>query len=382
MIGRRIPPVYSPVVPSSLLTAALGFPDTRVTLERWLLETFHAQHAVLTDSGTSALVLALRLSYNRRPVAMPGYACIDIIAAAERAGVAVVLYDTDAATLSPDIASLRQVLEAGARTIVVTPLFGYPVDIAAVSALASEFGATVLEDAAQGAGAELNGSRVGEGGDLTVVSFGRGKGSTGGSGGALLARRRDLVDALREHGARLQTSHARAFDVVALAAQWLLARPWLYALPAAIPSLQLGQMVYHPAREPARLPAMNARILSSAMKRDPHEVSLRRARAAHLSEAADRGRRLQPIAPIPGATPGYLRLAGRSPGRAQDIPVMGIVRPYPITLAEHDVTRRVLLRPPGSLSGAVDLRDRLLTVPTHSRLAMRDVERIARWLSE
>jgi len=135
MSWRRVPPVLSPVAPGALLHAlagALGVERAdRSMLESRLATFFRADGALLTDSGTSALVLALRLAV--RPgdtVAMPGYACIDIIAAAIGAGVRVRLYDVEPRTLSPDLDSLASAIGAGTRAIVVAPFWGYPPDMA------------------------------------------------------------------------------------------------------------------------------------------------------------------------------------------------------------------------------------------------------------
>ena len=64
---------------------------------------YAATDVVLTDSGTSALILALQaLVPAGGTVAYPAYACIDLTAAALGAGMRVRLYDLDPATLSPD----------------------------------------------------------------------------------------------------------------------------------------------------------------------------------------------------------------------------------------------------------------------------------------
>src|SRR6185436_12116325 len=83
----------------------------------------------------------------------------------------------------------------GVSAVVVAPLFGYPVDFPAVQSIADAAGVLVIEDAAQGAGATLNGVRVGALGTVSILSFARGKGTTGGSGGALLVRGDQFSDA-------------------------------------------------------------------------------------------------------------------------------------------------------------------------------------------
>jgi len=121
-------------------------------------------------------------------VAYPGYGCIDLSAAAVRAGVKVRLYDLDPVTLSPDLSSLGKTISRGVDAIVVAHMFGYPADVPGVRDLASNAGVTVIEDAAQAAGGTLETVPLGALADASILSFGRGKGTTAGSGGALLFR--------------------------------------------------------------------------------------------------------------------------------------------------------------------------------------------------
>ena len=84
------------------------------------------------------------------------------------------LYDICPENLGPDFDSLRRAVEAGARTVVVAHLFGIPVDLDRSRALCAEFGATLIEDAAQGAAGQWRGRPLGTYGSLGVLSFGRG----------------------------------------------------------------------------------------------------------------------------------------------------------------------------------------------------------------
>ena len=138
------------------------------------------------------LALEVAAAVTHAPVALPAYCCYDVATAADGAGVAFHLYDLEPETLSPDLASLRRSFDAGARSVVVAHLYGVPADLAAVRALAAEFGAIVIEDAAQGSGCEWRGRPAGAHGALGVLSFGRGKGVTGGKGGALLVNEPSL----------------------------------------------------------------------------------------------------------------------------------------------------------------------------------------------
>jgi hypothetical protein len=378
--------VLSPISPAAVLrgtAAACGILAAHeAPILAALSRRFAARHVLLTDSGTSALVLALRIAASRgATVAFPSYACVDLLAAARYAGVGVRLYDVQPETLGPDLVSLRAALRRGANVVVVAPLYGYPVDMPALLDLAAEHGVPVIEDAAQGAGGTLGGQRTGTTGAMAIVSFGRGKGTTGGSGGALLARSDAFGERLDAARATLRP-RARGFaDMVKLSAQWILARPALYGIPSAVPALRLGEMVYHPADEPAAIAAAALRVLPSALAADDAVIAARRVRAAELTASVSAGRRFRAVLPIAGAEPGYLRLAVLDQALGGPAPRFGVLRGYPIALDEHPVAREVLLPGESAGAGARTLRDQLLTAPTHSRMSVREVQHLRRWLA-
>lgn len=387
MIWRRVPPVVSPIDTRSIATAAWGTlrPPTRRAdgPARGLARMFSADECLLTDSGTSALTLALRLAVPAGSlVAFPAYACIDVIAAAQRADVRVTLYDMHPDSLSPDVDSVRRMLGKGARALVVAPLFGYPPDMRHLMALADEHDVPLIEDAAQAAGGRISGERLGAFGDISVLSFGRGKGMTTGGGGALLlrgARTSERADLAR---AELGAARRGVGVTLGLAAQWLLARPATYAVPAAIPALKLGQMVYRPASEPRAMSAAAEAVLPTALAMDDQEVRHRQKRASQiLAGIAAGGSRFRQICSSPDARPGYLRLAMLdADGGSRAEPRLGIMRGYPVTLDEHPETRRVLEPGEAKIPGARLLRDRLVTLPTHSRVSAADTARIIEWV--
>lgn len=386
MTWRYQPPVFSPVEARTLfagVAAASGFGATaRASVRGALCARFDALECLLTDSGTSALVLAIRtLVPHGGTIALPAYACIDLTAAAVKAGAKVRLYDLDPATLSPDIDSLRAALDRGVDALVVAHLYGYPADMRTVRAIAGSRGIPVIEDAAQGAGGTLGGAAAGAFGDLVVLSFGRGKGLSGGSGGALLARTPALAGAIEEMESTLAAPARGEADLVTFGAQWVLGRPSLYRLPASIPGLALGEMIYHPAKEPAAMAISAVGILSAAMRLDAGEIRARRARASTLLDAARASRSFAPVAALPDAVPGYLRLAVLNIGRRrQPAPELGAVRAYPLTLAEHEQLRPILLSGERAGEGAGTLRSSLFTLPVHSRVTAIDIDRLSRWL--
>ena len=376
-------PTYSPL-PAGAVLAALGTHDPRAHLAAELCATYGATEVILTDSGTSALALALRAAVARRPglpCALPGYGCYDLATAAIAAGVRVVLYDLNPQTLAPDEASLETALARGAAALVAVHLYGVPVPMDLMRRAADGANALLIEDAAQGVGGSWAGRPLGAHGALGVLSFGRGKGMTGGGGGALLIRERhSTLDAFT---GSLPEPRGTLPYLVKLVAQWALARPALYAIPAGIPALRLGETVY---REPGTIEAMRAataRVLGRTRPLALSEAGTRLRNAARLIAHAGTST-VRTMAPVPGGIPGWLRLptmvGSRVRAHAMENARLGILPGYPLplgtlpALASH---RNDSCDLPGSARLARDL----WTLPTHSRLTERDLLALERWLS-
>lgn len=380
---RHQPPVYSPI-PSGILWGAMAgaarpSADARPALRERLRREFHAPGVVLSGSGTAALELALRAALRRRGpdslVALPCFSCFDVATAAVGAGCRVAFYDLDPESLAPDLESLRRALERGAGVVVVSYLYGVPVDWEALERCARPFAAILVEDAAQGHGASWRGRPLGSLGPLSVVSFGRGKGWTGGGGGALLARAGEM---LADPDPSLEEPHGMAVEGGALArtaAHWALGRPSLYGIPRMLPFLRLGETRYRDPEPPTGMSRSCASLLEGSFAAAGEEAARRRGIAASLIRQIPRGIHLRPLRAAPGGTPGYLRLplrlsrgmAGfRSPRRAMRL---GVMPSYPRLLPELPQLRH---RSEGGdderWPGGATLVRELVTLPSHSLL--------------
>ena len=385
MIARHQLPVFSPIEVASIARAVgptiAGSAAPLLAVSSALRARYGAGAVALTDSGTSALVMALRLVAGRGgTVAYPGYACVDLTSAAERAGVKVRLYDLDPQTLSADLDSLRAVLRRGVDAVVAVHLFGYPADVVAMTEIAIEHGVTVIEDAAQGAGGTLRRGLLGSLGALSVLSFGRGKGTTGGNGGALLSVHSAWNRRVDYAAAALGRPAAGWGDLAAATAQWMLGRPSIYGIPASIPALHLGEMIYHPAAEPRSLSMAAASLVRRALRAADEELAVRRRIAERLSVLVARAPAIRPVRAVEGGNPGYLRFPVVDAQNRPAAPSLGVLRPYPGTLCDQGPLRPLLHPGEAAGPGALELGAHLFTLPTHSLVSATDLDRLERWL--
>ena len=145
--------VYSPVPLRGLAAAtAAALGGNRHSLDQLdllLRREYASDEVLLCGSGTQAIQLAIqngRDEIGRQvAVALPAFSCFDVASAAVGAKGPVILYDLDPLSLSPDLESLERALAAGARIVVVAPLYGIPVDWDAIQDLASSHGATLAQ---------------------------------------------------------------------------------------------------------------------------------------------------------------------------------------------------------------------------------------------
>ena len=383
---RRQPPVYSPLGAGALYRAfrtawAPTGEGARTTLSAILESRYDADRVILTGSGTEALTAAIRVAHPEEdaPVALPAFTCYDVGTAAVGAGRPIILYDVDPTTLGPDWASLEAALTSGARTIVVASLYGVPVDWDRVQDLATRHDAAVIEDAAQGVGASWRGRPLGSLGPVSVLSFGRGKGWTGGRGGAVLLRGET---ASLEEPYRVGTTAIREASVaLAALAQWILTRPSLYELPRRLPWLHLGETRYHEPNPPQRMPRVAAALAAAVIDEVDRESALRRRTATLLRSGAARNPEIElPVEPEHGVS-GYLRLPCRVLSSRErdrilsDLAAVGVAPSYPRSLDRVPQIRDHLART-DSVPGAEALAAELVTLPTHSLLERRDTERL------
>jgi dTDP-3-amino-3,4,6-trideoxy-alpha-D-glucose transaminase len=166
------------------------------------------KHCIGVANGTDALTIALR-ALGVGPgdeVVMPSFTFYATAEAAIVAGATPVFCDIDLDTFCVTAETVRAALTPRTKAIVPVHLFG---NVAPVPEL-RELGPPVLEDAAQAAGAELDGVRAGALGDAATFSFFPSKNLPClGDGGAITTNSDELAEqvrVLRFHGSHDKTT--------------------------------------------------------------------------------------------------------------------------------------------------------------------------------
>lgn len=340
-----------------------------------LQDAYPGRCATLLSSGTVALQLAILAAHHATGatggaaprVAAPAYACPDLGTAAVGAGAALLPYDTDPATLAPDLASVERALRAGATVVVVAHLFGVVTPLAPLLALAAAHGAAVVEDAAQHAGGRADGVRGGVQAPWGVLSFGRGKGLNAGGGGALLSRD-PLPPPLAEAVAAAPVRGGGVRHLAVTAATALLAHPLPFALVRQLPALGVGATTYHPPGPLARPVPTMARLVEAALRAEPAALAARQRQRATYRDALAGEPGVALVQPPTGGVAGALREPVLTTVPLDTLAPLGVGRGYPRTLADYPELAGALAFPLPDLPGARQLVAQLHTLPTHPLL--------------
>jgi dTDP-4-amino-4,6-dideoxygalactose transaminase len=171
-----------------------------------LLKKLTRAHGVLlTHSCTGALEMAALLAGvgPDDEVIMPSFTFVSTANAFVLRGATPVFVDVDPVTLNIDPRRAAAALTPRTKAIVAVHYGGVGCDMTALSTIAADRGLALVEDAAQGIGATLDGRALGAIGDLGALSFHETKNVSCGEGGALLLndeRWRERAEILQEKG--------------------------------------------------------------------------------------------------------------------------------------------------------------------------------------
>lgn len=190
-------PVNVPLLDGNERRYVLECLDTGwISSEGPFVERFEAEFAgkvgrrygIAVCNGSVALdaaVAALGLGAGDE-VIMPTFTIISCAAAIVRSGATPIVVDCDPLTWNMTAEGVRDKITSRTRAIMVVHLYGLPVDMDPVLAIAEQHGLVVIEDAAQMHGQTYKGRPCGSFGALSTFSFYPNKHVTTGEGGMIV----------------------------------------------------------------------------------------------------------------------------------------------------------------------------------------------------
>lgn len=313
-------------------------------------EFCHVGHAVSCCNGTAALHLAL-LALGVKPgdeVIIPTLTFVATANAVSYCGARPVFVDSDPEIWNLDPAVLADLITARTKGIIVVHLYGHPVDMDPVLALAQKHDLFVIEDAAEAHGAEYKGRRVGSLGDAATFSFYGNKIITTGEGGMVVTNDAALAAKVHQLKGQGVDPHRR---------YWFPVIGYNYRLTniaAAIGLAQIEKADWHIGRR-REIAAQYASHLQSSpdVRLQPEKSWARHAywmtsvvldehssvpRDMIMAKLADSGVETRPFFHPMHTLPMYRELAeGRGFPIAEQLAARGINLPSSATMSDEDV---------------------------------------------
>ncbi|MBI5450840.1 MAG: DegT/DnrJ/EryC1/StrS family aminotransferase [Gammaproteobacteria bacterium] len=167
--------------------------------EEQLAKRIGRKYGIAVANGSAALdvaIAALRIRAGDE-VILPTFTIISCATAIVRAGGTPVVVDCEPDTWNMDVNQIEAKITKKTKAIMVVHIYGLPVDMDPVLALAKKYGLKVIEDAAQAIGLTYKGKECGSFGDISTFSFYPNKHVTTGEGGMVMTDDKDLAERCR-----------------------------------------------------------------------------------------------------------------------------------------------------------------------------------------
>lgn len=396
-VPRYIAPAGSPILASDLVRWAANFPaaDAGERLGQSIRRRFGVRNCSFMCTGRAALTVLLRAlqklaTKDRDEVIVPSYTCYSVASSVVKAGLRPRLVDIAPDTLDYAPESLAATPFDRVLAVIATNLYGLPSDLPALSKMASERGAFLVDDAAQSMGALVGGKWSGTWGDAGLFSLDKGKPVAAIDGGIVVTNSDVIAESLRAESLRLPPTslgHALASAAkVMIYAAFL--RPSMYWIPQALPQLGLGLTEYTTVFPEAQPDTALLGLGLTTLEHLDDYVQIRQRNAAALINELRGMAGVSIVVPLAGSMPGYLRLPvlladarmKQAAIRALNDIGIGASGSYPASLADVPELSNLLVPGPPIVAGR-EVAARIMTLPTHPFVSKADRERIVTTLA-
>lgn len=169
------------------------------TFEKKMSTISGRKYGIAVSNGTAALevaVQALEIGEGDE-VIMPTFTIISCAMAVTKAGAIPVLVDSDLYTWNMKADEIEKKITSKTRAIMMVHIYGLPVEVDKILALAMKYNLKVIEDAAEMHGQTYNGKPCGSFGDISIFSFYSNKHITTGEGGMVVTDDEGLAERCR-----------------------------------------------------------------------------------------------------------------------------------------------------------------------------------------
>lgn len=395
---RTLAPSGTPITLKDIGSWALSLASQENTLEefrRAVCERFRVKHCFFVSSGRAALCILFSVfkemdGGHRNEAVLPSYTCYSVPSTVAKSGLKVRICDIDPDTLDFSKTHLERMDLSEVLCLVTANLYGFPNDLPWLERFAKDRGVFLIDDASQCMGGVAGSRFSGTFGDAGVFSLDKGKNITSMQGGIIVTGSDEIARAVRVKIEALPSQPAARMASYAakLLAYAALLNPGVYWLPSRVPFLGLGKTVYSTDYPVEKYDPLLGALAAALFKRFDQITEARVRNGQEYKRVLASVPGIKPVDAVENTSPVYLRF----PVLAQDRHTrevllselerrgMGATASFPRSIADLDEIRPILSPSAGSAVNGRSVAERIMTLPTHPFVTVKDIERIARML--
>jgi len=149
---------------------------------------------IAVSSGTAALEIAIKSLQLKKgdEVIIPTFSIISTALCVVKLGLKPVLVDVNLETWNMDVDQILKKISKKTKAIIITHIYGFPVDLKKILKIAKLKNIKIVEDAAEVIGQTYFNKKCGSFGDISTFSFYANKHITSGEGGMILTNEKKL----------------------------------------------------------------------------------------------------------------------------------------------------------------------------------------------
>tara|TARA_Y100000590_G_scaffold436791_1_gene557778 strand:+ start:1317 stop:2471 length:1155 start_codon:yes stop_codon:yes gene_type:complete len=149
---------------------------------------------IAVSSGTAALEIAIKSLQLKKgdEVIIPTFSIISTALCVVKLGLKPVLVDVNFKTWNMDVDQILKKINRKTKAIIITHIYGFPVDLKKILRIAKLKNIKIVEDAAEVIGQTYFNKKCGSFGDISTFSFYANKHITSGEGGMILTNDKKL----------------------------------------------------------------------------------------------------------------------------------------------------------------------------------------------
>lgn len=154
---------------------------------------------ISVSNGTAALEISIKALNLKKgdEVIIPAFTIFSSVLCLLKQGIKPVLVDSDLNDWNMDINEIIKKINKNTKAIIITHIYGFPVNMKKVLKIAKNKKIKIIEDAAEMIGQNYNGKKCGSFGEISTFSFYANKHITTGEGGMILTNDKKYYEKCR-----------------------------------------------------------------------------------------------------------------------------------------------------------------------------------------